>query len=161
LSLYFNCSPHHEDVWGSGGIVPRIVNLGSRWRWVVSFTPRPLYPRGRSFWYQFDRRLGGPHRRSGRGGEEKQSLHCPCRQSNPFRPAHNLITILTELPLDELNMKGLEGTICNLSLRFLCKCFGHTRVYPKVSGLSHTEINNNNNKQSLRSNKKGYGCKTI
>jgi hypothetical protein len=34
----------------------------------------------------------------------------------------------------------------------------HTRVYPKVSGLSHNEINNN--KHSLRSNTKGYGCKT-
>jgi hypothetical protein len=32
----------------------------------------------------------------------------------------------------------------------------HTKVYPKVSGLSHNEINNNN-KHSLRSNMKGYG----
>jgi hypothetical protein len=38
----------------------------------------------------------------------------------------------------------------------------NTMVYPKVSGLSHNEINNNNNnnKQSLRGNTKGYGCKT-
>jgi hypothetical protein len=34
-----------------------------------------------------------------------------------------------------------------------------TRVYPKVSGLSHPN-NNNNNKHSLRSNTKGYGGKT-
>jgi hypothetical protein len=34
----------------------------------------------------------------------------------------------------------------------------HTRVYPKVSGLSHTEINNN--KHSLISNTKSYGGKT-
>jgi hypothetical protein len=34
----------------------------------------------------------------------------------------------------------------------------YTRVYPKVSGLSHNEINNN--KQFLRSNSKGYGDKT-
>jgi hypothetical protein len=34
-------------------------------------------------------------------------------------------------------------------------------VYPKVSELSHNEINNNNNKKhSLRSNTKGYGGKT-
>jgi len=26
----------------SGGAVPRVLNLGARWRWVVSFTPRPL-----------------------------------------------------------------------------------------------------------------------
>jgi hypothetical protein len=33
-----------------------------------------------------------------------------------------------------------------------------TKVYPKVSGLSHDEINNN--KHSLRSNTKCYGGKT-
>jgi hypothetical protein len=27
---------------------------------VVSFTPRPLYPQGKSPWYPLDRRLGGP-----------------------------------------------------------------------------------------------------
>jgi hypothetical protein len=27
---------------------------------VVSFTPRPLYPQGKSSWYPLDRRLGGP-----------------------------------------------------------------------------------------------------
>jgi hypothetical protein len=37
-----------ETYWGSGGIAPRILNLGTRWRWVVSFTPRPLYPRERA-----------------------------------------------------------------------------------------------------------------
>jgi hypothetical protein len=30
--------------WGSGGKVPRILDLDTRWRWVVSFTPRPFYP---------------------------------------------------------------------------------------------------------------------
>jgi hypothetical protein len=28
---------------GSRGIAPTILNLGTRWRWVVNFTPRPLY----------------------------------------------------------------------------------------------------------------------
>jgi hypothetical protein len=27
---------------------------------MVSFTPRPLYPQGKSPWYPLDRRLGGP-----------------------------------------------------------------------------------------------------
>jgi hypothetical protein len=26
----------HAEMWGSGGIAPRILNLGTRWRWVVS-----------------------------------------------------------------------------------------------------------------------------
>jgi hypothetical protein len=30
---------------GTRGIAPLILNLGTRWRWVVNFTPRPLYPR--------------------------------------------------------------------------------------------------------------------
>jgi len=32
--------------WGIGGVALRIPNLGIRCRWVVRFTPRPLYPRG-------------------------------------------------------------------------------------------------------------------
>jgi hypothetical protein len=48
-----------EACWGSGGISPRIFDLGTRWRWLVSFTPRPLYPWGKSLLYPLDRRLGG------------------------------------------------------------------------------------------------------
>jgi hypothetical protein len=47
--------------------------LGARWRWVVSFTPRPLYPQGKNPRYPLDKRLGGPQSRSGRGGSEKNS----------------------------------------------------------------------------------------
>jgi hypothetical protein len=43
---------------------------------------------------------------------------------------------------------------CRLQVRI------NTRVYPKVSGLSHNEINSSSNKHSLRSNIKGYGGKT-
>jgi hypothetical protein len=59
--------------WGSGGIAPRILNLGTRRRWVVSFTPRPLYPQGMSPCYPLHTRLGRPQSWSGRGGEEKNS----------------------------------------------------------------------------------------
>jgi hypothetical protein len=48
-------------------------DLGTGWRWVVSFTPRPLCPQGKSPLYPLDRRLGGPQRRSASGGEEKNS----------------------------------------------------------------------------------------
>jgi hypothetical protein len=52
---------HHAImVYGGGGIAPRILDLGTRWKWVVSFTPRPLYPQGKSSWYSLDRRLDGP-----------------------------------------------------------------------------------------------------
>jgi hypothetical protein len=36
--------PQHEGVWRSGGIVLGILNLGTRWRWVVSFTLRLFLP---------------------------------------------------------------------------------------------------------------------
>jgi hypothetical protein len=45
-----NIVPRHEDVCVSKVIAPRILNLkfGTRWRWVVSFTPRSLYLGGKS-----------------------------------------------------------------------------------------------------------------
>jgi hypothetical protein len=41
-----------------------ILDLDSRWRWVVSLTHRPLYPQGNSTWYPSDRRLDGLQSRS-------------------------------------------------------------------------------------------------
>jgi hypothetical protein len=40
---------------------------------VVSFTPLPLYPQGKSPTYPLYRRLGGTQSRSERNGEEKNS----------------------------------------------------------------------------------------
>jgi hypothetical protein len=56
-------------VWGSGCIDPRFLDLGTSWRLMVSFKPRPLYPRGKSHRYPLDRRLGGPQSRSERHEE--------------------------------------------------------------------------------------------
>jgi len=50
----------HEDLRGSGGIAPHILNLGNWWSRVVSFMPWPLYPRRKRPRHQLDRRLGGP-----------------------------------------------------------------------------------------------------
>jgi hypothetical protein len=48
LSLYL--TEHHamKGYWRSVGVASRILDLGTRWRWVVNFTPRPLYPQGKS-----------------------------------------------------------------------------------------------------------------
>jgi len=32
-----------KTYWRTGGIAPSILNLGSRWIQVVTFTPQPLY----------------------------------------------------------------------------------------------------------------------
>jgi hypothetical protein len=76
VKLSLCLTKHHpmKTYWGSRGIAPRILDIGTRWRWVVSFTPWPLYPQGKSLLYPLDRRLGEPQSRSGRGGEEKNSL---------------------------------------------------------------------------------------
>jgi hypothetical protein len=43
-----NRSLRHEDIWGSACIDPSFPVLGISWRWVISFTTRPLYPWGKS-----------------------------------------------------------------------------------------------------------------
>jgi hypothetical protein len=47
VKLSLCLTEHHAmKTYGeSGGIAPRILDLGTRKRRVVSFTPRPLYPR--------------------------------------------------------------------------------------------------------------------
>jgi hypothetical protein len=75
----------------SGGIAPRIHNLGTRWRWVGSLTLQPLYPR-----CPLDMRLYEPQSRSGRFGEEKK-VSAP---AGNWAPVVHLvpITTLTEVP---------------------------------------------------------------
>jgi hypothetical protein len=104
----FNKVPRHEDIyclikhhamntyWGSGGIAPHILNLGTRWRWVVSFTPRPLYPLGRAPRYPLDRVW--VYLRPGLETVVAKINHpSPCRESNPCRPSNSLVSVLTEL----------------------------------------------------------------
>jgi len=98
---------HHAMTYG--GVVLRalrILNLGTRWRRVVSTTPRPLYPRGscpRSHLYG---RLGGPQSRSGRGGEEKKIPSLPLPGIEPLPSSHYtellwLITVLATIQLTD------------------------------------------------------------
>jgi hypothetical protein len=87
---------HHsmKVCWGSGHTAPWILDLGTRWRWVVSFTPRPLYPYGKSPWYPLIRGLGGPQSRSGKGGEEKNSQPLPGLEPPIIQPVapHRIVT---------------------------------------------------------------------
>jgi len=71
LSLCFTKYQALKTYLVSGGIAPRIFHLSTRWRWVVSFLPRPLYPRGKSPRCRLCRRLGGPQSRSGHSGGKK------------------------------------------------------------------------------------------
>jgi hypothetical protein len=74
---------HHA--WRYGGVeVNSISDLGARWRWVVSFTCQPLYPREKRTQCPLDNRLGGPQGWSGRYGEETFPL--PGIELRPPRP---------------------------------------------------------------------------
>jgi hypothetical protein len=77
--------PHHDGVLGRGGIAPRILDLSTRWKWMVSFTSRPLFSQGKSPCYPLDRRLGGSQSRSRRGGEEKNSQPLSGLQPTEFK----------------------------------------------------------------------------
>jgi hypothetical protein len=72
--------------WGSGSIVPRVLDLGNRWGWVVSFTPRPLYRQEKGPWYPLHRRLGGPQSRCGRGRKVKNSQPLPGLEPPTIQP---------------------------------------------------------------------------
>jgi hypothetical protein len=89
LSLCWTKPCAMKTYW-DGGISTRILHLVTRKRWVVSFTPRPLYPQGKSPRYPLARRLGGPQSRSGRCDEEKNSQPPPGIEPwNPDRPARS------------------------------------------------------------------------
>jgi hypothetical protein len=59
-----------------------ILDLGTSWRWVVSFTPLPLYPWGKSLRYPLDR--VGP--RASLDTVEKRKFACSYRESNTGHP---------------------------------------------------------------------------
>jgi hypothetical protein len=61
----------HMCEWRNSSIILDIV---TRWRWVVSFTTQLLYFRGKNFRYPLDRRVGGPHIKFWRYGEEKNLI---------------------------------------------------------------------------------------
>jgi hypothetical protein len=80
LKTYPCLIKHHamKKVWWCGAIAMYILNLGIRWRWVVSFTSRPLYT-----WNPFYRRLGGPKFRCGRSDEVANNPPLPILEIEP------------------------------------------------------------------------------
>jgi hypothetical protein len=86
----------HEGVWGSGCIDLHFLDVGTSWRWVVSFTPRSLYLRGKRSHYPLDRRLGGPQSWSGRCEEKILDL-TGIRTPTPRSSSPQLVAIPTTL----------------------------------------------------------------
>jgi hypothetical protein len=71
---------------GTSCIGSRILDLDTSWKWVISFTPRPLYLLRKIPSYPFDRRLSGPQSRSIRHGEQKHLAPTGTRTPTP-RPS--------------------------------------------------------------------------
>jgi hypothetical protein len=88
---------HHEGVWGSGCIDPHSLDLSTNLRWVVSFTPLPLYPLVRdpgTHW------IGGfVSPRAGLDVEKRKFLTLPGVKLQPLcRPAHSQLLYQLRYP---------------------------------------------------------------
>ena len=59
---------------GGRGIAPLILNLSTRWGWVVNLMPQKVYHREKKTRYVRNRRMSGPQSRSRRFGTEKNLL---------------------------------------------------------------------------------------
>jgi len=89
-----------KTYWGSGGIIPRILNVCTTRRWVVNFTLWLLFCRGESV-----RKIRGSQWVSVCGGEAKNSRHCPFRELNPCCPGCSIVSILTVLARHAQNVE--------------------------------------------------------
>jgi hypothetical protein len=68
---------------GSGGSAACILNLGTKWKWDLSFTPRTLYLRGKNPRYQLDTGLAGPRADLEAMAKRKYSIIAPAENWAP------------------------------------------------------------------------------
>jgi hypothetical protein len=86
VKLSLCLTKHHamKAYWGSGGITPRILDHGTRWRWVVSLRPGRFTPRERApvtHW------IGGwVGSRAVLNAVVRRKIPSPRRESNPRIP---------------------------------------------------------------------------
>jgi hypothetical protein len=66
----------HKDVCG-WSTCTYLLDLSTRWRWVVSFMLRPIYAQGNNPRYPLDRKLNGPQWLYERYGEKRNFLPLP------------------------------------------------------------------------------------
>jgi hypothetical protein len=88
----------HEGILENGVTAPLILNRGTWWSLLVSFTLLPLYPLWKSHWYSVNRRLGGPQSPSWRSGEEQIICPLPAVEPRFLGSACSPVTVSTALP---------------------------------------------------------------
>jgi hypothetical protein len=90
-----------------------ILDLGTSWRWVVSFTPRPLYTRGKCTQYPWIGAWVGP--RAGLDAVEQRKISWP-RPSSPYP-----VTIPTELSRrNETETNNKQERCCRHKILQMC-----------------------------------------
>jgi hypothetical protein len=94
-SFFLKVKQSHYTPWrrlgGEEILLLLILDLGTRWGWVVSAPPLPCFTPGeRTPRYPLDRRLGGPQSRSGYRGYRKNPLSPPgIEPRSPGRPSRS------------------------------------------------------------------------
>jgi hypothetical protein len=109
---------------GSGCIAPRILELVTKWRLVVSFTLRPLYLQGKSPWYHWVGGWVGP--RAILATVVKRKILSPFRASNPrsFSPWPSAIPLSYPGSLSCIIICNyFDGIIYTTRFIFLNYCF--------------------------------------
>jgi hypothetical protein len=135
--LFFNWAQHHKAWWGNVSIAPHIFDLCTRCRWVVSFTPRPLYPQGKSPCYPLDRRLSGSQSRSGCGGEKKNSQPLPGLKSPIIQPiSQRYTTELSRLLLVLYVLAFINEKLLLVYLHGTCKLYCYKATNGRYSSYS-------------------------
>jgi hypothetical protein len=115
-----------------------IFDLGIIWRWVVSFTPLPLYrppSQGKSPEYPLDRGLGKYKGWSEAVVKRKMSCPCSCRELNP-----RLLAITTEISRFILSRVGYvtrQTTLCESRIQLI---FNEHSLLHTVQSLSLNSI---------------------
>jgi hypothetical protein len=108
-----------------------ILDLGTRWRWVVNFMPWPLTTQENCLWHILDRRLGGPQGRS--GCSEERNVTLAANQTSTIQPVAHHCTdwayhlFLTDQVKTELNIRQIPFS----HISFSCMCpLSHYSIPP-------------------------------
>jgi len=96
----------YEYVWGSGVLAPRVLNIGTRCMWVVSFMSRQLYFRKRAPSTHLIGSWVDP--RAVLEAVTKRKNSCPCQKCKRSPSARSLVTILTELSRFTVDIDGIK-----------------------------------------------------
>ena len=71
---------HAMEAYRNRGLAPLILNLRTRWRWMVNFTPQPLYPRENTGIHWLRSGVGPI---AGLDLFEEEKIYCPFHNSKP------------------------------------------------------------------------------